>query len=114
MKAKIKQQWLKELRSGEWVQGCGQLMNDKDEACCLGVLCDIAVREGVIKPWRKNDYTSNSWEVSESIGILPQKIAKWAGLTSSNPIIQGYGLSFYNDIKAFDFSAIADLIEKYL
>ncbi|HEY4832468.1 MAG TPA: hypothetical protein VIH61_07925, partial [Waddliaceae bacterium] len=51
MNKKIKKQWLKELRSGEWVQGRGKLMDNQDRACCLGVLCDIAVREGIIKPW---------------------------------------------------------------
>jgi hypothetical protein len=44
-------QWLAALRSGEYPQGKGQLNYD-NTYCCLGVACDIAVKEGMGR-WQK-------------------------------------------------------------
>lgn len=44
MKPDIKAQWLKALRSGDYLQGKQRLrseLNKKVFYCCLGVLCDI-------------------------------------------------------------------------
>ena len=114
MKEKIKQQWLKELRSGEWKHGHGRLMNDKDEACCLGVLCDIAVREGIIKPWER---TNDGWQVAYHTLLLPRAVIQWAGgLASDNPIIAetSCSLAYCNDNLGLSFKKIADLIERNL
>jgi hypothetical protein len=43
--------WASELESGNWKQGTGQLARETDqgtEYCCLGVACELAVREGII------------------------------------------------------------------
>jgi hypothetical protein len=43
--------WAAELESGKWKQGTGQLARETDhgtEYCCLGVACELAVREGII------------------------------------------------------------------
>lgn len=41
MSKKIADQWLKDLRSGEFKQGDGELHDsDNDTYCCLGVLCN--------------------------------------------------------------------------
>src|SRR5271157_2972237 len=84
MNQEIKKQWLKELRSGEWIQGRRKLMNDDDKACCLGVLCDIAMRQGVITFWtkKKNAYGGLSWKAGGEAGVLPCKVVEWAGLSA--------------------------------
>lgn len=41
MDAKLKEDWVKALRSGEYKQGIGKL-RERDEFCCLGVLCQVA------------------------------------------------------------------------
>ena len=45
MNAKLKQKWIKALRSGEYVQGkktmVRQTKDGHDEFCCLGVLADL-------------------------------------------------------------------------
>ena len=37
--------WVKALESGEYKQG-HQLLNKDNEFCCLGVLCDLAAKDG--------------------------------------------------------------------
>lgn len=37
----IKEKWVKALRSGEYKQGTGTFLDDKNRYCCLGVLCAI-------------------------------------------------------------------------
>jgi hypothetical protein len=44
----VKAEWLKELRSGNYAQGSGYLRLSNGEFCCLGILCEIAVKQGVI------------------------------------------------------------------
>lgn len=45
MNQEIKAKWLEALRSGRYKQGVGCLRSDKDEYCCLGVLCDVVAPE---------------------------------------------------------------------
>ncbi len=48
MKTSIKKQWIKALRSDEYVQGKHRLATaagDYDKFCCLGVLCDVLGQE---------------------------------------------------------------------
>lgn len=46
MDAKLKDLWLKALRSGEYAQADGMLKSG-DGYCCLGVLCHVAKEAGV-------------------------------------------------------------------
>ena len=101
MDAKIKKQWLKALRSGEYKKGINQLQWDDGSGnqtfCCLGVLCDIQGRK-----WdRAKVLTSN----------IPKKWA--AGLSKK----QMNDLAARNDgagLAKHSFKHIADLIETYL
>ena len=38
--------WLDALRSGEYKPGRGQLRTVNERFCCLGVLCDLAAKDG--------------------------------------------------------------------
>lgn len=63
--------WASELESGKWQQGTGQLARETDtgtEYCCLGVACELAVREGIIDGYCALD------------GFLDPKVRNWLGL----------------------------------
>lgn len=87
MKPDIKAQWVAALRSGEYEQGKGVLREiDNDGTlggyCCLGVLCDLAVKAGVIPEPTIKTYDHGPKEVlyDEADAILPSSVAEWAGL----------------------------------
>lgn len=75
MNEEVKTLWLEALRSGEYTQGEFRLKTDlaagEVQFCCLGVLCEIAVKEGVISKYNGER------------GGTPDKVAKWAGLPLS-------------------------------
>lgn len=83
---KIRKRWVANLRSGEYKQGKGFLArkaarsNAHDRFCCLGVLCDMAVRARVIpKPKDSEEYDSEksktikvkAYGFGEVVGRLP-------------------------------------------
>ena len=130
MKAEIKEQWLKDLRSGDFAQVEGTL-SDGEGYCCLGVLCEQAVNAGVIEKTPTPDGVKYGNETEFSWGALPQPVIDWAGLESPDPMVSGLisyedmegetytedtleHLSSWNDEHHRDFNAIADLIEKGL
>ena len=96
MKEEIKNKWVKALRSGEYAQGTGCLVED-GRFCCLGVLCDIS------------ETNKREWG---SFAGLPHSVKDWAGMSS---IFGHFGistcLSELND-SGKTFIDIADVIEK--
>ena len=138
MKPEIKSKWTSALRSGDYKQTDGQL-NNGEGLCCLGVLCEIAVQDGVIQktpPVADADETLHSpgtvgyRSVLETGGtyteydILPEEVMVWAGLDSRNPPVQfrwdeeeetvTFVISDLNDDKRLTFPEIADVIEEQL
>jgi hypothetical protein len=98
MRPEVKEKWLNALRSGEYQQGSDALKITSSEAddapaeyCCLGVLCDLAVKAGVIdepvydvtRDWVYGDDKETSWT------SLPETVSRWAGLVSED----GYDIS---------------------
>ena len=53
MNPRIKDLWVKALQSGKYRQGQLRLIREQKtygtEHCCLGVLCELALAEGVCK-----------------------------------------------------------------
>lgn len=65
--------WASELESGKWKQGTGQLARETDagtEYCCLGVACELAVREGIIEGYDRGDGDLYDY----------QQVRRWLGL----------------------------------
>lgn len=127
MKTEIKKLWVKTLRSGEYKQGRNRLKSQSDyddtvRHCCLGVLCEIAIKNGVNIPtssWRNTD-TLTEWifGADERAEFPPDEIVKWAGLECDNPMVKDQydtstTLSDLNDT-GHSFSEIADIIEEQL
>jgi hypothetical protein len=103
MNERIKKLWVEVLRSGKYPQGRGKLVRvmggEPVGFCCLGVLCELAVGEGVAE-----------WQ-------------KWAGIEAGNPEVPvnntlRYPLGALNDglygDHAWTFEEIADAIERSL
>lgn len=128
MNPEVKEKWLAALRSGKYKQARERL-RDGGGFCCLAVLCDIAIKEGVSGEWAlgatgetvfrwpavADRYLTHHTEES----LLPPHVRDWAGLQSDNPRLKmdDYGhdtLSAMNDDHRLSFAEIADLIEKQL
>ena len=138
MNPEIKAQWIAALRSGEYRQGRNTLRDAKDRFCCLGVLCDLAEKAGVIsEPQQMStgiyQYADGFSGRFRQIGVLPEKVAEWSGLDDDmhadpyDPEVERDGvrrcLSALNDegwepdpatSTPLTFDQIADLIEEQL
>lgn len=109
MSQEIKKQWVAALRSGEYKQGTGKLNLRAGSAfCCLGVLCDIYVKQTEV-PWYKLNLSIRG-------EVLPLEVMKWADLKAANPIPgDGYNLALaHRNDTGETFEQIADLIEAEL
>ena len=146
MNPTIKQKWVEALRSGKYEQGQWKLTRiddytdimgeGKEKFCVLGVLCDIALREGVnIELNYERDYdpnaewtefrvyssewdeVSNEYQALESAN-LPEEVLQWADLPEGNPVVVYHGeittLSKLNDLLDLPFSTLATLIDDQL
>jgi hypothetical protein len=82
MNADIKAQWTAALRSGEYVQGHGYL-NADGKLCCLGVLCELAVKAEVIES-TISEHDSIITYGDKEMDVLPPAVREWAGLPDSN------------------------------
>lgn len=127
----IKAKWLTALRSGDYKQGQNYLHYTEtydgqkaDYYCCLGVLCDIAVKEGVVEVEEQSDDGVVRWAYDWS-GTMPTSVvAKWAYATDSLNVDRNAwlvpvsdrlcSLSELNDDRGFSFAQIADVIERNL
>jgi hypothetical protein len=116
MNQDVKKMWLEALRSGEYEQTKGKLhrteVDDVDEEegitvgyCCLGVLCDLAVKEGVAErrtgPYGREEFgdfqTDDIYGGLTSDAVLPRRVMEWAGLSDANPDVE---LSTFPDLHA--------------
>lgn len=124
MNAEVKAQWLNDLRSGEFPQVEGKL-SDGEGYCCLGVLCEQAVKAGVIPKVDTPDGVRYGPDTDFSWGALPQAVVDWAELPGIDPHVMVEdpevddgewleALSGVNDDLGKNFAQIADLIEEQL
>jgi hypothetical protein len=134
MNPEIKARWVAALRSGEYKQGKGNLrisdhrLSD-DVFCCLGVLCDLAVKAelpgldvGLIQALTGQmtvtvNGTSQTmvsrkiYRYDENSMTLPSKIVDWAGLHSPNPSVsltQQEGAKIYGYCMSTSDISLAD------
>lgn len=90
MNPEIKRRWIEALTSGEYEQGTGWLLRE-DKYCCLGVLCDLAVKDGVIHLYDTIDSDGSrifGREGDNNTTILPVAVKEWAGLDVTDPEVQ--------------------------
>lgn len=81
MNPRVKEIWIDRLENGNIPQTENKLGNLEGARCCLGVLCDIAVEEGVIQaPTVSGDLL----EYANEIAVLPHDVMDWAGIEHNN------------------------------
>lgn len=117
MKPEIKALWIGALTSGEYLQGTDRL-RDGDSFCCLGVLCDLAEKAGVIVS-RKDE--SNFFQYGndeefedymQDAAVLPPSVREWSGMPSKDGRISASSsLTSLND-NGTSFKVIAQIIEE--
>jgi hypothetical protein len=121
MKPEIKAEWLDALRSGEYQQASGKLYDAQTGGyCCLGVLCDLAERRGIVS--RTADGDGTVFFGSAHAIVDDDGVQEWAGLVSPNPEVPDpdyvdgkfkTSLAGLND-EGKTFAELADMIERYL
>lgn len=113
MNQEVKAKWLAALRSGEFEQG-KRFLRVEDRFCCLGVLCHLAVEEGVA-PASIPEAGRAVWSYGalEKSGTLPAEVIAWADIGSSDPFAGAVRLTTAND-GGSTFEEIADMIERAL
>lgn len=114
MKHEIRDDWTAALRSGEYKQGQGVLRTIGNEYCCLGVLCDLAVKAGIIDAPISNDVEYRYGQHGNRC-VLPPEVQAWAKIDSE---AGGYhqentfGCSLAgDDDTGHSFAEIADIID---
>lgn len=101
----VKQRWVAALRSGDYVQGHGNLRTTKG-FCCLGVLLDVE-RPG---KWRESAAEGDYFVHQGEFGIPSLGFLTDIGL---EPVVAN-NLATFNDHQGWDFNMIADYIEREL
>ena len=124
----VKQKWVEALRSGKYRQAKQRLHLEDGSMCCLGVLCDLYIKEHPNAEWEKREHAKIDvdgkqlacYELFQDSSILPYTVSTWAGLknNSHNPYVNYKGkskvLTEMNDKLDCDFNTIADAIEESL
>lgn len=122
----VMQRWVAALESGQYHQTDGALWRTAEHDgqasghCCLGVLCDLAVQDGIIDPPVVTFDRDKGMIATfgESDTFLPEKVMEWAGLDENNPWVdfdrwgqeQTDNLAMLNDEASASFDEIADII----
>lgn len=136
MDPRVKALWIAALRSGQYHQTENFLCTKGEDGslsyCCLGVLCDLYMKENPDKDaqWKEGSesmqYVSGSGDtlvIRDS--MLPKQVQDWAGLKHDNPDnprlagpfrdkLNFVSASIWNDDLKADFSEIADMIDASL
>ena len=132
MNRSVATMWAEALRSGEYEQGDGFLKYvkvlgvDKDDPskdfhvmhCCLGVLCEVAMNEGVPLV-EKESHVENDRRLRKfdnCLAALPQAVMEWAEIRDERGCYDdenGCHLDQLNDSMRHSFHDIADVIEKH-
>ncbi len=117
MNPEVKALWVAALRSGEYIQGKHALQR-YGEFCCFGVLCDLAVKNGVEVEVTHDQCAFVRYDGDTA--LPPPSVNKWAGVRAQTLRVRTDGtpsrisLTYANDARALSFNQIADLIEAQL
>lgn len=117
MKKEIADLWVAALRSGEYTQGQHRLETidaDGSRFCCLGVLCQLAIANGVevIREVELNADLDERASYNGVYAVPDETVIEWAGMKTRNPSFDGANnLVDLND-SGKTFEEIADVIEQ--
>lgn len=115
MKKEIMEKWVAALRSGEYKQGKYSL-HSEGKFCCLGVLCEVALRDGVPVGVRGGGLNI---VYDGAVAVLPKRVQDWADMASDSGTMEsspqdGFRptLTLLNDDEGKSFVEIAAIIER--
>ena len=114
----VAKRWVKALRSGDYEQGAESLANVEENGityCCLGVLCELAVKEGIIRSKKNKSSIRYGGPTDGKTDLLPDKVVRWAGLKNNDGDRHKpdtHTLAELNDDYAWSFKKIAKYIEE--
>lgn len=132
MNNRVKALWIDALVGGEYVQAKGYLkkidtLTGEASYCCLGVLCDLAIKDGVEVEYVERETSLRFGAYDSYFSWLPRSVQDWAGLTSDTGKFGGGYISYVgddgeeevadtlmalNDGAEYNFSEIAGVIEE--
>jgi hypothetical protein len=114
MNPDVKKRWVAALRSGEYVQGVRALKRRTEsgglEYCCLGVLCDLAARDGVCTEQIKG--AAVLYDTCRT--FMPDSVVEWAGLSGCDPGILAVPNAVFAESKLMPFDKPISLPLSYL
>ena len=124
MRQDIGEKWITALESGEWDKGRGQLCglnaDGTKEYCCLGVLCELAIADGLELAKGERRIDPNDVVYDGEYAYLPIAVREWAGMASNagtfvrKPEDEGESsLADVNDV-ADDFGPVVKAIRKHM
>lgn len=102
MDTQIKGTWRGDLLSGDYLQGtealCRVMPHGGSEYCCLGVLCEQAVRAGIVERVNGDDHGQPGLIGYRAVGTddapefltLPDVVFQWARLPDADPTVTLY------------------------
>lgn len=114
MKKEIADKWIAALPQ---YKQCQALLNDGEGYCCLGVLCEVAMENGVkIKKSRLGGRVGVAY--NSEVAILPTSVIEWAGMSSDNGTFKGPHDGIMNSLSSLNdggksFNELAKVIERH-
>src|SRR5882672_52843 len=111
----IAHRWVEKLLYGGIKQRKFMLGTTDGKRCCLGVLCDIAVEDGVIRPPHTLHEGNDTLYYETVVGQLPETVMEWADMADAGGAYNNAGNALYRDNDhGFSFTEIADIIEAHV
>ena len=88
MKPEIKEMWIEALLSDDYQQGKHNLCQDNNDGskswCCLGVLTDLAIKNGVSIDIERSLDDSNVYTFDNEAEGLPRAVREWSGIDTGS------------------------------
>ena len=117
MKREIGEKWIAALESGEYMKGTGKLCLVESSGhttfCCMGVLAELAIGDGVEVEKIWNDTFA---QYQGELAFLPHVVRDWAGLKTTNGAYKDekeYSLVELND-ESDGFEPVIEIIRNHL
>lgn len=118
MRKSVRARWVAALRSGEYQQGYSALHavtpEDEHRFCCLGVLCELAVQDGVeirVDTPSIAESDGNRYVHYEAVHSYPPgAVDTWARYGNTEGPVNWSFLATLND-EGLSFERIAEMIE---
>ena len=127
MKKEIAKLWVDALRSRKYTQAKHVLHNDDNGFCCLGVLCDLAIKTGAVSispVIEEENYDGevvhyDSYHYDGESEELPSVVQEWAGIKTGLGTYRREDKEFsekeetlaQDNDRGMTFDEIADIIE---